>query len=248
MAQLEIQHRRLTPNGTELHFVEAGPREGPLLILLHGFPEFWFAWRDYLAPFAAAGFHVVAPDQRGYNLSGKPKGVDAYRLDALADDIDGLARLLGHSSFRVAGHDWGGLVAWWIATRQPSRLTHMAVLNAPHPAVWRRAMQRNPEQRKKSGYVRLLRLPWIPELAVRLGGYKGLAKAFDSARPGAFSDTTLVSYDDAWRQPGALTASLNWYRALFRQDMSVPDPGTLSTPCLVLWGDADAYWDPGARG
>jgi epoxide hydrolase 4 len=240
-----VEHSTIAVAGVPLHFVQAGPPTGPLLFLLHGFPEFWFAWREYIEPLAQAGFHVVAPDQRGYNLSGQPNGVDAYRLDRLADDIFDLADALGGETFQVAGHDWGAAVAWWMATRRPSRLRRMVALSAPHPAVWRRAMTEDREQRKRSRYVQMLRLPWLPELLIKSGGYSGLVKAFETAtRLEAFAPDVLAEYQSAWRRPGALTAMLNWYRALFRQDLPIPAVGSLPTPTLVLWGDRDPYARP----
>jgi len=236
-----IEERTIFANGVKLHIAEAGPLDGPLVVLLHGFPEFWFEWRDLIGPLAEAGFRVVAPDQRGYGLSDKPKGVASYRLDTLADDITALARALGRERFTVVGHDWGASVAWWIATRHPAALERLIVLNAPHPAVWRHAMTADPEQRKKSRYVQALRTPWLPELLVKLGGYKGLSQAFDTARPGAFPPEVMARYHEAWRRPGALTATLNWYRALFAQELPVPAAGSLKTPALVLWGDQDAF-------
>lgn len=245
MAETEITHRTLAANGMQLHVAEAGPAEGPLVVLLHGFPEFWFEWREQIGPLAEAGFRVVAPDQRGYNLSSKPKGVTAYRLDALANDIFALASALGRQRFSVVGHDWGASVAWWMATTGAERLDRLAIMNAPHPAVWLDAMTNDPAQRKKSRYVQALRTPWLPELMVRLGGYKGLADAFaNSARPEAFGDEIMAAYREAWRRPGALTATLNWYRALFAQDLPVPLPRSLKVPTLVLWGDQDAFAEP----
>jgi pimeloyl-ACP methyl ester carboxylesterase len=232
--------------GVRLHVAEAGPEDGPLLILLHGFPEFWFGWRELIGPLADQGYRIVAPDQRGYNLSDKPKGVGAYRLDLLADDIFSLAEGYGRERFRLVGHDWGASVAWWMATRRPGPIAKMAILNAPHPAVWLRSMTEDPEQRKKSRYVQMLRTPVIPELMVRMGGYKGLADAFASAtRPSAFGPEAMARYREAWTQPGALTATLNWYRALFQQELPVPAAGSITPPTLVLWGDLDAFAEPG---
>lgn len=238
----DIEHRTVQANGIALHVALSGPEEGPLVILLHGFPEAWFEWRELIPPLAEAGFRVAAPDQRGYNLSEKPRGVAAYRLDTLADDIFALAAALGRDSFRLVGHDWGASVAWWMATRRPGRIERMAVTNAPHPAVWRKAMTEDPAQRKKSRYVQLLRIPVLPELMIRAGGYKGLSDSFKScARPEAFGPAALRWYQAAWRRPGALTATLDWYRALFAQDVPVPAPGSIPTPTLVLWGDQDAF-------
>lgn len=245
MSEASVVQRKVAAGGIQLNVAEAGPADGPLVILLHGFPEFWFGWREHIGPLAAAGFRVVAPDQRGYNLSDKPPGVRSYRLDLLADDIFALATALGRERFAVVGHDWGASVAWWMATRQPGRLDRLAILNAPHPAVWRHAMLTDPAQKAKSRYVQMLRTPWLPELMVRAGGYKGLADAFQSStRPAAFDAEAMAAYGRAWRQPGAITATLNWYRALFAQDLPVPAAGSLPTPALVLWGDQDAFAEP----
>jgi epoxide hydrolase 4 len=232
-------------NEVTLHCAEAGPGDGPLLVLLHGFPEFWFAWREYFGPLAERGFHVVAPDQRGYNLSSKPLGVEAYRLDVAAADVFALADVFGRERFQVVGHDWGAAVAWRMAGLEPKRLTTAAMLQAPHPAVWRRAMRDDPDQRHKSRYVQILRLPWLSEMALKLGNYSALAKAFKaSVRPEAFTPEVLEAYRDAWRQPGALTAMLNWYRALYLHEPPMPEPRSLTPPILVMWGDRDDFGVP----
>ncbi len=242
----ELTHRKVQAGEVALHVVEAGPPDGPPVILLHGFPEFWFGWRELIGPLADAGFRVIAPDQRGYNLSDKPKGVRAYRLDALAGDVIALADALGLDRFSLVGHDWGASVAWWTATQHSQRLERLAILNAPHPAIWLRSMTEDPEQRKKSRYVQMLRLPVLPELMVRAGNFQALAKAFESSiRPEAFGPEILAAYRTAWAQPGAITATLNWYRALFLQDLPVPAAGSLATPTLVIWGDQDAFAEPG---
>ncbi len=232
-------------NGVTLHCAETGPADGPLVVLLHGFPEFWFAWREYFAPLAEHGFRVVAPDQRGYNLSSKPEGAEAYRLDDLAADVFALADALGRDRFHVVGHDWGAAVAWTMASREPRRLLSAAMLQAAHPAVWLRAIRNDPDQRQKSRYVQILRLPWLSEMGLKIGNYSALARAFKtSTRREAFSAETLEAYREAWRQPGALTAMLNWYRALFVDDPPMPAPGSLKPPTLVLWGDRDDYGVP----
>lgn len=243
--QLEYQmdqftERTVEANDINLHIVEAGPEDGPLLFLLHGFPEFWFEWREQIEPLAAAGYRVVAPDQRGYNLSAKPKGVDNYRLEVLANDIIALAAALGHKRFHLVGHDWGGTIGWWIASHHPDRIERLAVLNAPHPAVWRTAMMSDPEQRAKSRYVQILRLPLLPEALLRVGDYAALRKAFDTVtRPEAFDADTMTRYIAAWRQPGALTGMINWYRAFFRQDLPVPAKKSITAPTLLIWGGRD---------
>ena len=232
-------------NGVTLHCAEAGPSNGPLIVLLHGFPEFWFAWRDYFEPLAMRGYHVVAPDQRGYNLSAKPAGAEAYRLDVAASDVFGLADAFGRETFHVVGHDWGAAVAWTMASANSGRLVSAAMLQAPHPAVWLRALRTDPDQRQRSRYVQMLRLPWLSEMALKIGNYSALARAFKtSTRPEAFPPEAIEAYREAWRQPGALTAMLNWYRALFVDEPRTPEPGSLTTPALVLWGDKDEFAVP----
>jgi pimeloyl-ACP methyl ester carboxylesterase len=195
-----LRFSRIGINGIQLHVAEAGPAAGPLLFLLHGFPEFWFGWRNQIAPLAECGFHVVAPDQRGYNLSDKPEGVEAYDLDQLAADVLGLADHFGKETFAVAGHDWGATVGWWLASGPSRRLRQLVALNAPHPAVWREAMRDNPVQRRKSSYVRLFSIPWIPELLIGLNRSKALSKGFhDCTRDDAFTAADLEQY----RKPGS---------------------------------------------
>ena len=189
---------------------------------------------------------MVAPDQRGYNLSDKPLGADAYRLETLAADVFGLASHFGRERFHVVGHDWGATVAWRMADLNPQRLMSATMLQAPHPAVWLKAMRDDPRQRHMSRYVQILRLPWISEMALKVGDYSALVSAFRaSARPDAFSPGTLDIYRGAWRQPGALTAMLNWYRALFVEDLAIPPAGSVTPPILILWGDKDDFAIPG---
>ncbi len=230
-------------NGVTLSVAVAGPADGPPAILLHGFPEFWFGWRDAVGPLAAAGYRVIAPDQRGYNLSAKPRGVRAYRLDALAGDVLALADHYGAQRFSLVGHDWGASVAWHVATKHPERLARLAILNAPHPAIWRRAMREDPVQKDKSRYVQALRIPLLPELLIKAGSYAGLENAFESAAH-RFAPKVMAVYRQAWERPGALTAMINWYRALFLEDLAVPAPKSLTTPTLILWGDKDAFATP----
>jgi pimeloyl-ACP methyl ester carboxylesterase len=232
-------------NGVTLHYAAAGPEDGPLVVLLHGFPEFWFGWRDYFRPLAERGFRVVAPDQRGYNLSSKPEGAEAYQLGAAAADVFALASALGRERFHVVGHDWGASVAWTMAGLDPRRLTSATMIQAPHPAVWLRAIREDPEQRIKSRYLQILRMPWLSEMSLKLGNFAGLSRAFrSSARPEAFSPEALEVYREAWGRPGALTGMLNWYRALFVAELATPAPKSLKPPTLVLWGDRDEFGVP----
>src|SRR5579872_3113991 len=165
----DVRFIKKNVGAVSLHVAEAGPADGPAVILLHGFPEFWFCWRHQIDALAGAGFHVIAPDQRGYNLSDKPKAISDYDLDPLAADISGLASALGLRDYSLVGHDWGAAVAWWVAQKNPSGLRRLTIMNAPHPALWRRAMDQDPVQRKLSRYVRLLGIPVLPEMIIRAG-------------------------------------------------------------------------------
>src|SRR3954463_14227547 len=186
-AETEIRHRTIATNGVHLHVVEAGPEGGPLVILLHGFPEFWYGWRRQIEPLAAAGFRVLAPDQRGYNLSDKPRKISAYNLDLLARDVVGLIEEAGAGKARVVGHDWGGAVAWWLGVKHPERLAKLALLNIPHPLGMRRALRRSSEQRRKSSYMFSFQLPWLPERAFRAHHFAYAVKSLRaSSRPGTF--------------------------------------------------------------
>ncbi len=228
--------------GVTLHVARAGPEDGPLVILLHGFPEFWYGWRRQIGPLASAGFRVLAPDQRGYNLSEKPKGIDHYTLDALADDIVGLIEASGRSKASIIGHDWGGIVAWWLALRHPDRVERLAVLNAPHPEYLTRNLWTRPAQLLRSWYVVAFQFPWLPEKGLSRFGGRPLADSLrKTSRPGTFSDDELARYRASWRQPGALTSMINWYRAALRaRPTTMPDP-RLRLPVLILWGEKDAF-------
>src|SRR5207237_10546482 len=211
----------------------------------HGFPEFWYGWRQQIAPLAASGLRIIAPDQRGYNLSDKPTGIAAYRLDTLADDVLGVADALGHWRLAVVGHDWGGAVAWHLASRNPVRVTRAAILNAPHPGTLRRYARAHPRQALKSWYVAYFQLPYLPELGLRAGGFWGLRRALlRTSRRGTFTAEDLRHYHEAWAEPGALTAMLNWYRAL-RLTAASPAPNRARVPVRVIWGDRDAFLQPG---
>lgn len=236
---------RLQANGITFHCIEAGPKEGPLVILLHGFPEFWWGWRYQIEPLARAGFRVLVPDQRGYNLSSKPDGRRAYDLDTLARDVVALGDALGCSRCVLVGHDWGGLVAWWTASHYPDRVERLVVLNAPHPAIAGSYLRRHPSQILKSSYVGFFQIPALPEAMLSADDYRALKRTLlRTSRAGTFSDRDLAEYEKAWAQEGALTAMLNWYRALpFRPPHRGSDK--LSMPVLALWGMRDRFLEFG---
>jgi pimeloyl-ACP methyl ester carboxylesterase len=224
-----------------LQAVANGPKDGPVVVLLHGFPEFWYGWHKQIEPLAAAGFRVIIPDQRGYNLSSKPSGVASYALTELVSDVIAIADQLGQQRIFLAGHDWGAAVAWSAALLHPQRIAKLAVLNVPHPSVMRRYLMMQPRQMLRSWYMLFFQLPWLPETLFSAFNFRiGARSLLRSSRPGTFTADDLVHYRTAWSQPGAMTAMINWYRALFRFRARFSD-STVRVPTRILWGERDAF-------
>jgi epoxide hydrolase 4 len=225
-----------------LHYVEAG--DGPLVVLLHGFPEFWFGWRLQIAPLAAAGFRVVAPDTRGYNLSSRPTGVAAYSADKLADDIRGLIRERGAESAFVVGHDWGGTIAWTMAMNHPEVVDRLAILDAAHPRTLQEGLP-HPGQLRRSWYFFYFALPGLPEQQVRAGRFRFFRRFLRDARP-PYTPQELDRYVEAWSQPGAVTAMINYYRCSVRTPPKKAKAAIrpISSPTLVIWGQRDRFLGP----
>jgi epoxide hydrolase 4 len=244
-------HREINTNGVRLHVVEMGPAAGPLVVLLHGFPEFWFGWRRQWDTLASAGYRVWIPDQRGYNTSEKPAGVRAYSMAELTADVlglidaaGGMVDAAGGERATIIGHDWGGVVAWRLAMEHPERVERLVVLNAPADPAMQRVLRRSPRQLLRSWYAFAFQIPWLPErMLVRDSGRK-LAKAIQAdARIGAFSADDLAAYREAWMQPGAMRSMVNWYRAALRH----PPTKTklrVTPKTLILWGARDRHLPP----
>lgn len=227
-----------------LHYVEAGPPDEPAVVLLHGFPDFWYSWRHQIPALAAAGLRVIAPDMRGYNLSSKPPEVSAYEPRRLAADIRDLIRERGLERAGVAGHDWGAAVAWVAAMAHPEVVDRLAILNVPHPRRMLDALRRPGPQLAKSWYMFFFQLPWLPERAVRAGDWRAFRHGFEhDARPGAFTAQDIDRYREAWAQPGAITATINYYRASMRRPGAARRGalGPVTAPTLVIWGERDRY-------
>lgn len=230
-----------TEDPIALHAVVAGPEDGDLVVLLHGFPEFWYAWHDQIRPLANEGFRVVVPDQRGYNRSDKPEGIGAYHVDALAGDVVGLVRALGHEEANVVGHDWGGWVAWWTALHHPEYVRRLVAVNAPHPSVMYRALGTDWGQRLRSSYVLGFVIPVIPERLASLGNWAPVVGGLKrSSNPGTFSPADLERYREAWSKPGAFRAMLHWYRAMARSRPR-PESKRVTVPTRVVWGLGDRF-------
>jgi pimeloyl-ACP methyl ester carboxylesterase len=228
-------------SGVRLHYVESG--EGPLVVLLHGFPEFWHSWRHQIPALADAGFRVVAPDMRGYNVSSKPRAVRDYTGETLAGDIRDLIHERGERAAFLAGHDWGAAVAYMTAMEHPDVVKRLAILNLPHPRRLLRAWL-DPRQLLRSWYIFFFQLPWLPERALRARRWEALRRGFEQeARPGAFSAEDVERYIEAWSQPGAITAAVNYYRAALRQApwKAAARMRPVEARTLVIWGQRDRH-------
>lgn len=233
-------HEYIRTNGVTLHVVQAGPVDGPLVILLHGFPEYWYGWHHQMDALASHGFRVWVPDQRGYNLSDKPEGVAAYTRDQLATDVIGLIDAAGRERAFIGGHDWGAAVAWWLAQKYPARVEKLVIANVPHHDVMRQALREDFRQRLKSWYIAFFQIPRVPEWLLSANDYQGLTRLLrGSARPDTFTDAELTAYRGAWSQPGALTGMLNWYRAIAQIRLEKPASPRIKPPTLILWGVHD---------
>ena len=234
-------HRRIDVGEVSLHVVTGGPASAPLVVLLHGFPEFWWSWRYQIPALLEAGFRVAVPDLRGYNLSDKPAEVSAYSLAHLTRDVDGLIRALGDESALVVGHDWGGIVAWDFTMRFPARVRRLAILNVPHPAVISRALLLSPRQIKKSWYVYFFQLPGLPELLLRRNDYKALRSTLGAGRLVRPAAEEIEPYVEAARRGDGLRGGLAFYRASFRGGLAAlrARPTVIDAPVLVIWGERD---------
>lgn len=233
------EHHFIQANGLRFHVVQAGPSYGPVALLLHGLPEFWRAWAGQIDALTAAGYRVWVPDQRGYGATDKPQAVDAYGIETLADDVCALIDQTGRGRVTLLGHDWGGAVSWRVAARNPERIERVVIVNSPHLGVMLAHMARG-RQRLRSWYMHFFRIPRLPEALLRTRNFRGLEKVLTGAnRPGAFSGEELARYREAWSQLGALTAMLNWYRALMRDRSAVQADEVVRVPLLLLWGVLD---------
>jgi pimeloyl-ACP methyl ester carboxylesterase len=248
VGEAHIRHERIRTNGVELHVARSG--RGLPVVLLHGFPGFWYSWQRQIGPLASAGFSVWAVDLRGYNLSDKPPGCAAYRLRHLVEDVAGLIRVSGASRAHVVGHDWGGVVAWVLAGVHPELLDRLVILNAPHPKIYLEQV-RKPRQMLRSWYVLFFQLPRLPEWLLSAKRFSALRRAFRPpfAKEGAFSEADIERYVEALAKPGALTAAINYYRANYLASLR-PDATALAgsahidVETLIVWGERDTALVP----
>ncbi len=234
---------RLRANGIDFFALDEGPEDGPLALLLHGFPELSRSWRHQLPALAAAGWRAVAPDLRGYGRSGKD---GPYDLRTLAADVRGLVRALGRERAVVCGHDWGGAVAWAVAVYHPEVVERLVILNCPHPGVMAEQLLRNPAQLRRSLYMLFFQLPWLPEWLLTRNGAAEVGRALrgGSAVREAWPREETAHYRQAFLQPGAARAALGYYRAAFRSWGSARREGRarpVAVPVLVVWGARDRF-------
>jgi len=246
-----LEHNCAHVTSIRLHYVTSG--NGKLILFVHGFPEFWYGWKNQLSEFGR-DYQAVAPDMRGYNLSEKPAGVDQYQVKFLCEDLRGLAEHLGYNRFVLVGHDWGGAIAWAFGLYYPGYLENLVVINAPHPAVFERELRENPAQQKASEYMLMFRSPEAEQIlsANRYDFlYNGVLS--EGIKNGYFNEEDCKAYLEAWSQPGAITGGLNYYRAAQIGPATAeggPAKGklvadlselTVKVPTLVIWGEKDPY-------
>ncbi|HSJ16331.1 MAG TPA: alpha/beta fold hydrolase [Longimicrobiales bacterium] len=233
----EIRHDRIAGDGVTLHVARAGA--GPPVLLLHGFPENWQTWQHQMGPLAAAGLEVLAPDLRGYHLSDRPAGRAAYRLRHLVADAAALIRATPHGRAHVVGHDWGGSIAWSLAAEHPELVDRLVIMNAPHLGTYLREVRR-PPQLLRSWYVGFFQLPMLPERMLAAHDFRVIRRLFrGTARPGVYDEAQIERYVQALAQPGALTAALNYYRALGGRDLARARRARTEADTLVIWGERD---------
>jgi epoxide hydrolase 4 len=244
-----IKHDYAEVNGVRLHYAHAGNGK-KLIVFLHGFPEFWYEWKNQLLDFGK-DYTAVAPDMRGYNLSAKPAEVEQYQVKYLIEDVRALAEKLGHKKFILVAHDWGGAVAWAFAIAHPDYLEKLVIINAPHPGVFARELKENPAQQKASGYMLMFRSPQA-EQTLSANNYAPLVGVVlgEGLKNGTLTEEDKQAYIAAWSQPGALTGGLNYYRAARIGPPSEADKSGTSfatsfaslevkVPTLVIWGEKD---------
>lgn len=237
-----MEHFDAELDGIRLHVAAMGT--GEPVVLLHGFPEFWYSWRHQLPALAAAGYRSLAPDLRGYSDSQRPSGVRSYAGDRLVSDIQQLIEKYAGGKANVVGHDWGGIIAWRLTTVRPDLVRKLVILNAPHPAAYRRVMLTNPVQWLRSLYVLVFQVPWLAEWLVSAGDFGLMERAFkyQPTDRSAFTEQDIARYKAALRQTGAVTAALNYYRAALRYPGQIfGDPQVARVPTMLIWGERDPF-------
>ena len=241
LEEIGLLHKTALINDLNFHYVEAG--EGPLVILLHGFPEFWISWRYQIPALVEAGYRVIAPDMRGYNLTDSPSRVSHYKIDLLASDVVALIQHAGEQKSHVVGHDWGAAVAWHVAMRSPERVNQLAILNGPHPKVFEKGIWR-PSQLIKSWYMFFFQIPLLPELIISRRYDKFMRKISSKhyVNQGVLSTEDIDNYSNVFKNRKSLRGPINYYRAVFRNPFSSRKSiGVINSKTLVIWGRNDRH-------
>jgi epoxide hydrolase 4 len=237
-----VEHTYVETNGITLHVAQQGRKGDPLVILLHGFPEYWDGWKNQISYLANRGFRVWVPDQRGYNLSDKPQKVSDYRMDHLTNDVIGLIKASDEEKVILIGHDWGGIVAWRVARSYPNLIHKLIVINAPNDTIMGNHLMRCPQQLLKSWYMFFFQLRWLPERVVQINNWGILTKVLrGSSRKGTFTDDDLKNYQATWSRPNAIKSMLNWYRANLLSLSNQPTHLRVQVPTLLIWGAKDQF-------
>lgn len=237
MAELKFDYAQI--GGIRIHYATAGDGER-LVLLLHGFPEFWYSWRHQIAALSDK-YTVVAPDLRGYNLSDKPAKIEDYNIDKLVDDVTGLIRYFGREKAAVIGHDWGAAIAWATAQNYPDHIWKLGALQVPPASVWKK--NQTLKQFLASWYMFLFQIPALPEFLFRLNDHAALEKALknSTAEKGIFTDKEISEYKKAWSEQFALTAMLNYYRANFVKRFFTSSSAVrkIKVPTVFIYGEQD---------
>jgi pimeloyl-ACP methyl ester carboxylesterase len=245
---ISIHHKYVEVNGIRMHYATAGMSD-PLVVLLHGFPQFWYCWRHQINALSSR-FTVVAPDLRGYNETERPDFFWDYRTDILVKDVLALIQTMGFEQVVLVGHDWGGLLAWYVGIHYPAYIKRLIILNMPHPVLFADALHTNPAQMLRSSYVSFFQLPLVPEWLLRMNNYEMIERAFRSRdkRSETFTDEDVQKYKEALRKPGALSAALNWYRAYVMLGGNLKtffgNRQHVDVPTLLIWGEKDSFLGP----
>jgi len=246
----KFRYSRVKTNGVTLNVIEAGPADGELVVLLHGFPETaLLSWHNQIGPLAEAGYHVIAPDQRGYNTSDKPEGVAPYQASETTADVLGLLSHYKADSAFIVGHDWGAMVAWRFAINHPEKVKKLSILNVPHPGVFMKYLMSHPTQMLKSWYIYFFQLPYLPEFLFARENYRvGRALMAGSSNKGkTFSSDLIPLYVQGWSEKDEVTGMLNWYRAAITIDSFSKklDNARVKPDTLILWGEKDVALESG---
>ncbi|ARK28579.1 alpha/beta fold hydrolase [Halalkalibacter krulwichiae] len=236
----KVEFIKIETNGVRIHMAVSGPTKGPLIILLHGFPEFWYGFRKQIEPLVKAGYRVVVPDQRGYNFSEKPEKIENYTLDQLARDVIGIIQFFKREKACIIGHDWGGLVAWHLASYHGQYVDKLIVINSPHPLVMMKCYV--PIQWVRSLYILFFQMPNVPEQLLKARKYALLANVLKrTSKEGTFSHDELENYKESWSNSRAISSMINWYRALRKDLRLISESPKVQVPVQILWGQKDVF-------